>query len=1282
MNADPLNPRQVLEASLTALLLGELPPEQAEALRALIAHDQELARLHDRLKHAIDLVRETETSPVPEPASQPTPLRLSDARRQALLQKFKTVEPKEFSKPVRRQRQFAWLVPVAALLLVSAVLSAMLLPALSRSKSKSMGAQRLSMYDRMLTLSDQSSDGTERADIDELHAAERSRLARPAPGRSPASQEPVVVFQNRVASSQTPPASSPVPLRAPAPIVLPVSEPPSSTPATVYSLQVQGFGGTGGTGPTKRVSDDALAWTTHSKQGELGLSSGEARVSLPQLRPALPNSGEAGGKDFSVSTASEADSAFQRRYGLAGRVGGIDPQSSVKEEPTDAPTGQFGALGDSGGTPLRAQAAAPAASVVLPTASDELITSGLRASVNASGAIVASGGTVPSLNGAAASAAGQGFQAGTPLADVPTTGRLFRGEPKTPAAKPQDFASAARANGDVVNAGTITATNYLAYSFDTGASSAAPTALQDVFKSADRTANDLDGIQPRERSIVSAGAVDAGKSTIVLPAASPPSGTGVATITADQQSRNLLVIADAKAPDQIVRRLAEGKEIPAQEAAANERVLDQQKVPQSAHYQEAKRQLNEAEKFQEVLKAKIVQEKADLELPKSSMVVIVDRAEAGTTRRALTGGATSTARVKAERDHSDIAGLTGGQETGSYDPYFVQTEAEAIKSDDVLGRVAKKLNPDEPKNQVGAEGSSNESVRKLRRMVDVRPVKKTDLLEIRAKSAKPEEAAKIANAVAEAYQDYRVDQRRKLTEALKESLAESEAKVAAARKRVDDLRKQLGIPAAVVSEIPPAQMGQNAIPGAAQSPVVEKEPDLAKKPVATPETPVPQPEVQTRDNAFSTFSLNVSDVSFKLAAASLEKGVLPDPAGIRSEEFINAFDYRDPEPAPGAPIAFAWERARYPFAQNRDLLRFSLKTAAQGRQPGRPLNIVLLLDNSGSMERADRVRIIHEALRVLAAQLQPQDIFSVVTFARTARLWVDGVPGNQAGQVAEEVSGLTPQGGTNLEEAMKLAYATALRHYQANGINRVVLLTDGAANLGEVDPEALKKKVEDYRKQGIALDSFGIGWEGYNDDLLEVLTRNGDGRYGFINTPEEAATEFAGQLAGALQVAASDVKVQVEFNPQRVTAYRQVGYAKHQLTKEQFRDNTVDAAEIGAAESGNALYVLEVNPAGSGPLGTARVRYKIPGTTEYREQAWVVPYNGSAPALAAAGPALRLAGAAAAFAEWLAGSPFAAEVTPDALLATLSGVPQVYGPDARPGKLEWMLRQAKSVAGK
>jgi Mg-chelatase subunit ChlD len=532
---------------------------------------------------------------------------------------------------------------------------------------------------------------------------------------------------------------------------------------------------------------------------------------------------------------------------------------------------------------------------------------------------------------------------------------------------------------------------------------------------------------------------------------------------------------------------------------------------------------------------------------------------------------------------------------------------------------------------------------------------------------------------------------------LERQLAENEAKISAAQSDVERLRQDLQVSVTAlaaqsnVDGLRPKPSFQSRLAGIvnrAAAPgelnlVKEKDSDKApSKPVASADAPVPQPEIQTRDNAFSTFSMNVSDVSFKLAAASLEKGMLPEPASVRSEEFINAFDYRDPEAPPGAPVAFAYDRAGYPFAQNRDLLRFSIKTAAEGREPGRPLNLVLLLDTSGSMERADRVRIIHEALRVLAAQLTPNDVFSVVTFARTPRLWVDGIPGHQAGKAAEEVGNITPEGGTNLEEAMNLAYQTALRHYLANGVNHVVLLTDGAANLGNVDPAGLKQKVEANRKQGISLDCFGVGWEGYNDDLLEVLTRDGNGRYGFINTPEEAATDFAGQLAGALRVAAADVKVQVEFNPTRVTAYRQIGYAKHQLTKEQFRDNTVAAAQLAAAESGNALYVVEVNPRGEGPLCTVRVRYRVPATDEYHEHEWAVPYSGNAPALEQSAPAMKLAATAAAFSEWLAASPYAADVTPGRLLGCLSGVPEICGADARPKKLEWMLRQALSIEGK
>src|ERR1051326_7306733 len=709
------------------------------------------------------------------------------------------------------------------------------------------------------------------------------------------------------------------------------------------------------------------------------------------------------------------------------------------------------------------------------------------------------------------------------------------------------------------------------------------------------------------------------------------------------------------------------------------RTNDVANAKQAEPYWEAE----DAQRFSQVLAMKIASEGIEASLPKTTMVEIMDPAVPPQTANAglwdrLRGNGKfeSLARVKVERDQSDVSFVADATKTSAYDPYFIQNEFEAIKSDKVLGNVVGAMDLRKQWAKGGRTLSTNEAIALLKQKLDLKTERNTSLVDIRVKDDKADEAAALANAVAKSYQVYRQAMRKELSvggiKALEERWKEQETKVADAQREVDRLRAQTALRKAATSKVQAA-------------PVQQVDAALAK-PVTPP--PVPQPEVQTRENAFSTFSLNVSDVAFKLAAASLEKGQMPEAGSIRSEEFINAFDYRDPEavlPArgkTGVPVAFAWERARYPYAQNRDLLRFSIKTAAQGRQAGRPLNIVLLLDNSGSMERADRVAIIREALKVLASQLQAQDKLSVITFARTAQLRVDGVAGNQAARVAEEIGGLTPEGGTNIEEAMNLAYQTALRHYLANGINRVVLLTDGAANLGNVEPESLKQKVEANRKQGIALDCFGIGWEGFNDDLLETLSRNGDGRYGFINTPEEAATEFAGQLAGALNVAASDVKVQVEFNPARLTAYRQIGYAKHQLTKEQFRDNTVDAAEIAAQEAGNALYVIEVNPAGDGPLGTVRVRFKIPGTSDYREHEWAVPFNGNAVALEQASPAMRLAATASAFSEWLASSPYATEVTPDTLLRYLGGVAPLYRADARPKKLEWMIRQAKSVVGK
>ena len=456
-------------------------------------------------------------------------------------------------------------------------------------------------------------------------------------------------------------------------------------------------------------------------------------------------------------------------------------------------------------------------------------------------------------------------------------------------------------------------------------------------------------------------------------------------------------------------------------------------------------------------------------------------------------------------------------------------------------------------------------------------------------------------------------------------------------------------------------------------------------PPAKPPTPsvvyTPRPETVTAENNFSTFSLNVSDVTFKTTLASLQANKLPEPGDVRSEEFLNALEYRDPMPGAGDPLAFHWERAHSPFTHDRDIIRFSVRTAAQGRQPGRAINLVCLLDNSGSMEREDRVSIVQQALGVLARKLTPNDRVSLITFSRTPKLRIDGLRGGNREAFLKASTGWIPQGGTDIGSGLNLAYATAKKHFIPGGNNRVILLTDGAANMGKVDPYQLRKTVESHRKQGIALDCFGVGWEGYNDNLLEVLARNGDGRYGFLNQPAQAVAEFEQKLLGAFQVAASDVKVQVEWNADRVRVFRQVGYLRHQLKKEDFRNNKIDAAEISAAESGNALYVVQVDPGGQGPLGVVRVRYKVPFTREYTEMEWSLAYESAASPLEQASPALRLGSVAATFAEWLAQNPYAQGVQLADLQGLISGIPSIYGTDPRPRQLEWMIGKARLLTG-
>ena len=436
-------------------------------------------------------------------------------------------------------------------------------------------------------------------------------------------------------------------------------------------------------------------------------------------------------------------------------------------------------------------------------------------------------------------------------------------------------------------------------------------------------------------------------------------------------------------------------------------------------------------------------------------------------------------------------------------------------------------------------------------------------------------------------------------------------------------------------------------------------------------------EIAAEAQPFSTFSLNVSDVSFLLAKDALTRGERPDPARVRPEEFYNAFDYGDPAPAPGEQIAGRIEQAAHPFRQQRNLVRITLKVAATGRAAGEPLRLTILLDTSGSMEREDRAASVRRALTALASLLGPNDRVTLIGFARQPRLLAEAVPGDQAGKLADIAAQTPADGGTNLDAALGLAAELAAKQRVEGAQNRIVLLTDGAANLGNANPEQLAARVEKLRQQGIAFDACGVGASGLNDDVLEALTRKGDGRYYFLEKPEDADVGFARRLAGAFRPAAENVKVQVRFNPQRVGKYRLLGFEKHRLQTEDFRNDRVDAAELAANEAGVALYEVEPLPGGEGELGEVFVRFRDPASGAMVERSWTMPYDAQAPAFDRASPSLQLAGAAALLAEKLRGGPDADLVDLDTLVPIVTALRGHYPQQARVNDLVEMFRQMR-----
>jgi Ca-activated chloride channel family protein len=403
------------------------------------------------------------------------------------------------------------------------------------------------------------------------------------------------------------------------------------------------------------------------------------------------------------------------------------------------------------------------------------------------------------------------------------------------------------------------------------------------------------------------------------------------------------------------------------------------------------------------------------------------------------------------------------------------------------------------------------------------------------------------------------------------------------------------------------------------------------------------PFIKTGVNPVSTFSIDVDTASYALARRYLQQGQRPPPERVRPEEFINAFDYayRSPE---NALFGVYLEASPDPFRPEHTLFRIGVQGRRLGADVNRPSQFTLLIDTSGSMGRQDRIGLAKKSVSLLLDQMRPQDRIAVLTCGYRSQILVPFTPAARRKIIERLVAGLQPQGEANLERGFVAAYQYALDNFQAGAGNRVILFTDGIAGFGANDADTILAQVEVARRQGVTNTVVGFGGDG-NDDLLEALANRGDGSYVFLNNEDDARSLFQKEFAARFHEIARDVKIQVEFNPARVAAYRQIGYQNRQLSKADFRNDQVDAGEVGAGQSVTALYELQpfVMAMHQGdalrqpnqPLATVRIRYRRSDTLEIEEREFYLLPENLKKRFDDTEPSFQLAAAVAEFAESL-----------------------------------------------
>lgn len=428
----------------------------------------------------------------------------------------------------------------------------------------------------------------------------------------------------------------------------------------------------------------------------------------------------------------------------------------------------------------------------------------------------------------------------------------------------------------------------------------------------------------------------------------------------------------------------------------------------------------------------------------------------------------------------------------------------------------------------------------------------------------------------------------------------------------------------------------------------------------------PNPVKRVSQSPLSTFSIDVDTGSYSNVRRFLQSGSLPPLDAVRVEELLNYFSYDYPAPdSSKSPFSTNVELATTPWNPNTRLLHIGIKGYQEPSLSERAVNLVFLVDVSGSMNQPNKIGLLKSSLKMMTRQLKDQDTISLVSYAGATRVVLEPTPVSERKSILSALEQLTAGGSTNGEAGINLAYQQAESAFTENGINRVILATDGDFNVGISDVEKLKALIARKRDSGIALTTLGFGTGNYNDFLMEQLADTGNGNYAYIDTLSEARKVLVDELSSTLLTIAKDVKIQIEFNPATVSEYRLIGYSNRLLKDEDFNNDRIDAGEIGAGHTVTALYEIALTGEGgnridplryqtgdvsvnkgdiSDEIALIKLRYKLPDENKSRLITQVVDSNVLHDD-ASTSDNFRFSAAVAAFGQSLVGSGYLEEFT-------------------------------------